>query len=55
MLGWSPRQFWTSTPHEFYAAVKAYNQAQGGGREEAEAEEFSEFVASLKAGGVKVD
>jgi hypothetical protein len=54
-MGWTPDVFWRSTPHEFYAAVTAYNRSQGGDAKGSEEDEFAEFKASLSAGGVKVD
>ena len=26
MLGWRPTQFWSSTPHEFWAAVEGWER-----------------------------
>jgi hypothetical protein len=25
-FGWRPREFWASTPHEFYAALESYER-----------------------------
>ncbi len=27
LLHWRPRDFWSSTPHEFYAALEGYERA----------------------------
>jgi hypothetical protein len=31
ILGWSPREFWQATPHEFNAAIEGLNEKNGGG------------------------
>lgn len=28
-LGWSPSEFWSSTPHELMAAIDGWNKAHG--------------------------
>lgn len=33
---WSPRDFWKSTPHEFYAAFEAYEAKQKAQQEQME-------------------
>lgn len=51
-LGWSPEQFWRSTPHELYSACEVAFSRTEEGKKRAREKKFAKFKAGLEAAGV---
>lgn len=54
VLGWSPSEFWASTPKDFMAAVRGWREKRGGspkpGERAPSRERLDEMIAQAREG-----